>query len=180
MIDKILDEEVEKYVQKEFIIVDSKMSVVDAVRIMREKKIDCVIVYEDNKPVGMLTLRDIVYKVLAENRDPSKTRIGDVASKPLIYVLPDTKVRDALKIMMEKDIRRLPVIDRDKIIGVLVLRMVVGNLAERSILILDLEPPEGYKCPYCGSVFKTSDELSKHIDRVHIGHGLLEGITRKE
>lgn len=180
MIDKILDEEVEKYIQREFIVVDSKMSIVDAVRIMRERKIDSVIVSEDNKPVGILTLRDIVYKVLAENRDPSKTKTGDVASKPLIYVLSNMKVRDALKIMMEKDIRRLPVIDRDKIIGVLVLRTVIGNLAERSVPILDLEPHEGYKCPYCGSVFKTSEELSKHMDRVHIGCGILEGITRKE
>lgn len=180
MINKILDEEVKNYVQKEFIVVNSKMSIVDAVKIMKERRIDCVIVSEDDKPVGILTLRDIVYKVLAENRDPSKTKTGDVASKPLIYVLPNTKVRDALKIMIEKDIRRLPVIEGDKIVGMLVLRMVIGNLAERSMPILDLEPQEGYKCPYCGSLFKTSDELSKHVDRVHIGYGLLERITGRE
>ncbi len=176
---EVLDQPVSKYIIRDFIVVDADKSVVEAARLMREKGLECIIVVENGKPVGMLTLRDIVYRVVAEKREPLKTKLGEISSRPLITVDPKTKVSEAIKLMLENDIRRLPVLDSGKIIGILVLRAVVGNILEKNILLADLEVPEGVSCPYCGSIFKNREELSKHIDRVHIGAGILEGAAKR-
>ncbi|MCS7125418.1 MAG: CBS domain-containing protein [Aigarchaeota archaeon] len=178
IIDKnLLDQPVVKYIVKDYLILDSNSNVVDAARLMKEKRHECIIIVEDKKPMGMLTLKDIVYKVVAEGKDPRKTRLKELISRPLISVDPETKVGDAIKLMVEEDIRRLPVIKSDMVLGVFVLRAIVGDVVEKSITLPDIEVHEGLKCPYCGSVFQTREELSKHIDRVHIGAGLLEGVA---
>ncbi|MEN2973977.1 MAG: CBS domain-containing protein [Candidatus Caldarchaeales archaeon] len=174
---EILDQPVINYIIKDYLVLESGSSVYDAAQIMKEKKHESIIITEERKPLGILTLKDIVYKVVAEGRDPKKVKLRDLVSRPLIAVDPETKIGEAIKLMLEEDIRRLPIVKSDTILGVLILRAVVGNIVERSITLPDLEIPEGLKCPYCGSIFKTHEELSKHIDRIHIGVGILEGIT---
>lgn len=175
----ILGEPVSKYIIRDFLTLEADKNIVETAKIMKEKEIDSVIVIEDKKPIGMLTLRDIVYKVVSEGKDPKKTKIREIASKPLITIDSRAKVEEAIKLMIENDIRRLPVIDSGVLVGVLFLKTVYGYLVERSIPLIELESPEKISCPYCGSEFKTREELSRHIDRVHIGAGLLEGATRR-
>jgi CBS domain-containing protein len=172
---EILDQPVSRYIIRDFLVLEAGRNIVEAARLMKEKEIDFIIVMEDGKPAGMLTLRDIVYKVVSEGRDPRKTKIGEISSKPLITADSKTKVGEAIKLMIENDIRRLPIIDSGILLGVIVLKTVFGHIVERSIPLVELESPEGVSCPYCGSVFKSREELSKHIDRVHIGAGILEG-----
>ena len=172
---EILDQPVSRYIIRNFLVLETSKNIVEAAKLMKEKEIDFIIVVEDGKPVGMLTLRDIVYKVVSEGRDSRKTKIGEISSKPLLTVDPKTKVGDAIKLMIDNDIRRLPVIDSGILLGVVVLRTVFGHILEKSIPLVELEAPEGVSCPYCGSVFKSREQLSKHIDRVHIGAGILEG-----
>lgn len=174
-----LERPVIDYATGDYIVTESDSSVAEAARMMREKKHDCVIITESGKPVGMLTLKDVVYKVVAEGKDPRKVKVRELISRPLITVDPETKLGDAIRIMFREDIRRLPVVKADKILGVIILREVVGDMVEKSITLPDLEVSEGLKCPYCGSIFKTREELSKHIDRVHIGVGVLEGVSAR-
>lgn len=176
---EILDHPVSNYIIRDFLLLEADKNIVDAAKLMKEKEIDSIIVIEDKKLVGMLTLRDIVYKVVSEGRDPRKTKIGEVCSKPLLTVDPKSKVGEAVKLMIENDIKRLPVTDSGILLGVVVLRAVIGHMVEKSMPLVELEVPEGLKCPYCGSVFKSREELSRHIDRVHIGVGTLEGATRR-
>ena len=101
------------------ITVSLEESVIKAARIMAENKIGCVIVVNDEgKPVGIVTRRDLVEKVLAKAKDPLKTKVKDVMSSPLIYVSPNTPILEAAKLMSRKDIRHLPVIDADGLVGV--------------------------------------------------------------
>jgi CBS domain-containing protein/DNA-directed RNA polymerase subunit RPC12/RpoP len=176
---EILDQPVSKYIIRDFLMLEASKNIVEAARLMKEKEIDFIIVMEDGKPAGMLTLRDIVYKVVSEGRDPRRTKTGEISSKPLLTVDSKTKVGEAIKLMIDNDIRRLPVIDSGTLLGVVVLRAVFGHIVEKSIPLVELETPEGVSCPYCGSVFKSREELSKHIDRVHIGAGILEGAARR-
>jgi CBS domain-containing protein len=86
--------------------------------IMRAKGIGSVVVTAADRPVGILTERDIVGKVAAENRVASSILVKDIMSAPLVFVSPDTEVVDAASRMAERGIRRLPVVLGDRLVGI--------------------------------------------------------------
>lgn len=98
----------------------------EAAEAMRSNDIGDVIV-DDEKGglVGIVTDRDIVVRVVAEGRDPRATRIGDIASRDLAAISPDELVSRAVQLMREKAIRRLPVVDKKKVVGI----VSIGDLA---------------------------------------------------
>ncbi len=169
----ILFEPVSKYVRRGFIVLEESSRVEDAVRAMRENGYGSIIVTSGGRPVGILTERDVLYRVVAEGKDPKNTRIGEVMTTPLLTVTPETKVSEAIALMSSKGIRRLVVTCGEKIIGIISLMTLVGDSTGRAILLPEIEVEERVKCPYCGAVFGTVGELSRHIDRIHIGFGLL-------
>jgi CBS domain-containing protein len=97
-----------------------------AAEAMRANDIGDVIVSDDNGRItGILTDRDIVVRVVAEGRDPRATRVGDIASRELTAVAPDDPVDRAVDLMRERAIRRLPVVERGKPVGI----VSIGDLA---------------------------------------------------
>jgi len=85
-----------------------------------------VVVVEDGRLCGILTDRDIVVRVLATGDDPSAVRVGDVCSRILTTVLETDGIGDAVRLVREKAVRRLPVLDNDdKLVGIVSL----GDLA---------------------------------------------------
>jgi CBS domain-containing protein len=98
----------------------------EAAETMRANDIgDVVVVDDDGKLSGILTDRDIVVRVVAEARDPRATRIGDIASRELTAVSPDDPVGRAVQLMRERAIRRLPAVERNKVVGI----VSIGDLA---------------------------------------------------
>lgn len=98
----------------------------EAAEAMRANDIGDVVVVDDNGAIsGILTDRDIVVRVVAEGRDPRATRIGDIASRELTAVSPDDPVDRAVLLMRERAIRRLPVVDKGKPVGI----VSIGDLA---------------------------------------------------
>ena len=98
----------------------------EAAETMRANDIGDVVVVDDNGAIsGILTDRDIVVRVVAEGRDPRATRIGDIASRELTAVSPDDPVDRAVQLMRERAIRRLPVVDKGKPVGI----VSIGDLA---------------------------------------------------
>lgn len=101
------------------ITIDIEESVIRAAKVMAENKIGCVIVIDrKGKPVGIVTRRDLVEKVLAKAKDPFRTKVRDIMSSPLTYVSPNTPILEAAKLMSRKDIKHLPVIDVNGLVGV--------------------------------------------------------------
>jgi CBS domain-containing protein len=94
-------------------------------RQMRDEAIGDVIVLEGDLVWGILTDRDIVIRAVAEGRDPARTRVADVASRDLTTVSPDDGVDDAIDLMRGRAVRRLPVVDNGRPVGVVSL----GDLA---------------------------------------------------
>jgi CBS domain-containing protein len=93
---------------------------------MRANDIGDVIVVDDNgKLTGIVTDRDIVVRVVAEGRDPRATRLGDIASRELTVLAPDDPVERAVELMRERAIRRLPVVEQGKPVGI----VSIGDLA---------------------------------------------------
>ncbi|MBD3388873.1 MAG: CBS domain-containing protein [Candidatus Altiarchaeales archaeon] len=101
------------------ICVDAKDTVMEAAEVMRKNDISSVIVTKKGDGIGILTERDIITKIVAENRNPEEVPVGDVMTSPLITIRPDADLDDAARAMRDRDIRRLVVSDKDRIIGVL-------------------------------------------------------------
>lgn len=144
----------------------------------------------------------MLYRVLAENLGPYNVTLKKIMSRPLITIDHKSSVADAVSVMRSKHIRRLVVTknqtddsgnsssnsknDRKQVIGMVSLVSITGNSPSYNIDLTELEvspeivQKEGIKilCPYCQSRFQTTAEMSKHIDQIHIGKGLLEGDLR--
>jgi predicted transcriptional regulator len=121
---------VKDYMMREIATIDSGASALDASKMMKDKNTGYLIVLEKAQPAGILTHGDIVTKVTANNMDPSKTRISEVMSAPLITVDPDIAVNEAVKFMVEHDIRRLPVVRDNIIYGVFRARDLIRHFDE--------------------------------------------------
>jgi CBS domain-containing protein len=87
-------------------------SAMDAAQLMRDNGIgDVVVVDNYDRLVGIVTDRDIVVRVLAERSDPSAVRLGEICSRDLTTIAPDASVGQAVRLIREKSIRRLPVVE---------------------------------------------------------------------
>ena len=184
--DKNLDVPVTEVMDHNVVILDDSASINEAARGMEENGVTSILVRdsESGTVTGIVTERDIIYRAVAKSFGMYKTNIKTITTTPLITVDKQTPCIEAIKIMREKGLRRLPVIEQGNIIGVVTLMSLVGNVPERNIDLAELEKPQTSEtpiltCPYCESKFTDKSELSKHIDRIHLGSGLLEGDLRK-
>lgn len=106
-------------------IVSADAMVLEAAEVMRREDIGDVLVVDGDRTCGILTDRDIVVRVLAVGQNPSQTRVGDVCSRELTTVSPEDSMSQAVRLMREKAIRRLPVRDGGEIVGML----TIGDIA---------------------------------------------------
>ncbi|MGH2753938.1 MAG: CBS domain-containing protein [Actinomycetota bacterium] len=97
-----------------------------AAQAMRDSDIGDVIVLDDSQQVcGIVTDRDITVRAIADGRDPSSTKLGDICTRELQSLGPDASVGDAVRLMTDKAIRRLPILDGGKPVGI----VSIGDLA---------------------------------------------------
>jgi CBS domain-containing protein len=97
--------------------IGASASVVEAARLMREAHIGSLPITDDEKVVGIITDRDITTRVVAEAADPTTTSVGDVYSRDLISVEPDHDLEEALELMARHQVRRLPVVENGRLVG---------------------------------------------------------------
>jgi CBS domain-containing protein len=100
-------------------------TVVAAARSMRDGNIGDVVVVDNDQIQGILTDRDIVVRALAEGRDPARTTVGEICSRELTTLSPNDAIGDAEKTMRARAIRRLPVVEGGRPVGIVSL----GDLA---------------------------------------------------
>ncbi len=106
-------------------VLDANATVAEAARAMRDRGIGDVVVNEDGRLCGIVTDRDIVVRAVADERAPGDVRLRDVCSADLVTVKPDTTVEEAVRLMREKALRRLPVVQGNDVVGIVSL----GDLA---------------------------------------------------
>lgn len=105
----------------------------EVAHLMREKGISSVILVTNGKPVGIVTERDLVHRVLALDKDPKKLMAADISTKPVIAISIHSQVEDAVNTMHEHKIRRLVVLDDlDRVAGILTTDDVGYNLKSMS------------------------------------------------
>ena len=103
-------------------------SVVDAAKLMKGEETGIAPIVEDGRLIGVVTDNDIAIRVVAEGRDPQTTKVEEVASRDLVTIDPDQDLDDALALMAQNDLKRLPVIEED---GTLVGMVARTNVLRR-------------------------------------------------
>lgn len=118
--------------------------VTDAARAMRENNIGDVIVLDDSDQIcGIVTDRDITVQVVAEDRDASGTKVGEICTRDVATLSPGDKIGDAVKLMSEKAVRRLPVVEAGKLIGIVSLGdLAVTQDPESALADISAAPPD--------------------------------------
>jgi CBS domain-containing protein len=100
--------------------IESSTLVNEATRLMKTEDVGSLPIVDDDQLVGMVTDRDIVIRVVAEGKDPQSTTVGEIASRDLVTVDPEQDLDDALRLMAQHQVRRLPVAEEDgRLVGIL-------------------------------------------------------------
>jgi len=125
----------------EDVMIDKVITVKDdetvkrAVDIMNKHEIGCLVVEKNGSAVGILTERDLMKRVLAKCKDPKKVKVCDIMTQPLMYVSPKTDVEQAAKIMFKLKIKKLPVIEESRLVG-LVTVTDIARSSEKTVRML--------------------------------------------
>ena len=112
---------VEDVMVDKVITIEADATVHEAVRIMNKHEIGCLIAVLKGKPVGIITERDMLKRVLAKSVDPEKVTVSDIMSAPLVVGKPGMEIENAVKLMFKTKIKKLPVVHRGRLLGLVTL-----------------------------------------------------------
>ena len=183
----------------DIIIVESDKSAEEASKLMKDRNARCVLASHKGEVVGIVSKTDILFKVLSQDRNPSKVKLREIMTSPVLAIDPKTTVKEALSIMDKHLVRQVMVHAYSAVLGMVTRERIYQKLETISlssedtalqgtpVCLIDtksiayMKDPNlaKLKCPYCESPFDTKEGLSKHIDRLHGGAGVLEGDVRR-
>jgi len=107
---------------------NSKDTVSNVAKTMNRYEIGCVVVTENKKPVGIVTERDILKRIVSKNMDPTKTKAHEIMSSPLVTVKPSITITRAARVMIQKKVKKLPVTNSGCLVGILSLTDLIPLL----------------------------------------------------
>jgi CBS domain-containing protein len=107
-------------------------SVFEASELMSSNHVGCLVIMDGEVPIGIVTERDIVRRVVAKKL-PLDTKVSEIMSTSLITVDPDASLKEAARLMSSNKIRRLPVLKQNRLVGIVVAADFVRNLGKKSI-----------------------------------------------
>ena len=130
---------VRNVMQRKVKTVDHLVRVLEVVEIMNRERIGSVIVLYDEKPVGIITKRDLLTKCLAECINPCDMIAEDILAEPLITISPDETIDKCLFILLEKGISKLPVMENGELVGIvsakdILIALGIGKKASKGEL----------------------------------------------
>ena len=135
------------------IMLYSDQTVVEAAKLMRDKKVGSIILKPKKgqpKPIGIVTERDIVNRIVAKGKNPEKTQLKTIATKPVVTVPPEMDITEGMSLLGRLNIRRLVVVDKDKnIVGICTYRDLLKVAPSLIEIALEYEKI-GFKDTYKG------------------------------
>jgi CBS domain-containing protein len=117
---------------KNVVAITVDKTVFEAAELMNSKGIGCLLIVQDGVPVGIVTERDFVRRVVAKNL-PYSVKVSEIMSKNLVTVDPNMSLKDAARLMSIKKIRRLPVLKQNKLVGIVVASDFVRSLGKKTV-----------------------------------------------
>lgn len=198
-IGSLLSRPVQSMMSFDVIALDGNDTVSDAIEKMREKNARCVLVTHKGEIIGFVSKTDILFKVMGRGKDSTKFKLREIMSSPVLTITPSSSIGEALHSMDKHTVRQLIVSLRGSVMGVVTRESLFEEVHKVSVsaataamsgtpaCIIDTRAVSLMKdgsigkvaCPYCDSPFDDKGVLSKHIDRIHGGSGVLEGDVRR-
>ena len=129
-IDDLMNLEVRKIMSTPVISIDKSAKISDAVQVMLRGDIESLVVVDQARVVGMMTFRDLVRRIVLEEKKPSEVLVEEVMSRELTTCQPTSKIIDVVKLMKKKRLRRMPVVDTEG--------RAVGFLSTFDLALIDL------------------------------------------
>jgi len=120
--------------EKNVVTIEKNKTAQDAAKIIGEKDISFLVVMNDNIPEGVLSESDFVRKIVAENRKSSDVPISEIMSYKFRSVGPDTTIEDAVQKMLNNNIRRLLILENDKLVGVITQTDLARHLRDQLLV----------------------------------------------
>jgi len=115
-------------------------SVLDAIKVLASENIGAAVVMSGDRLAGIFSERDYTRKVILKGRSSDTTRVEEIMTANVVVVSPRTKTRECMALMTEKNIRHLPVVDEGRVIGMVSIRDIVGDIiADQDFTIEQLE-----------------------------------------
>ena len=120
--------------------VSPEHSVLDAIKILAEQDVGAAIVMTGDRLAGIVSERDYTRKVILKGRSSDATRVEEIMTTNVIVVSPRTRARECMQLMTEKNIRHLPVVEDGRVVGMVSIRDIVGDIiADQDFTIEQLE-----------------------------------------
>jgi len=126
-------------------VADTSLSLAEAAQLMRSEDIGSLPIVQEGQLVAVLTDRDIVVRAVAESADPSATKVGDIASRKPVTIEPDEDLNEALAKMARAQVRRLPVVEGGRLVGVLAQADIAQEAKSKQAgeLVEEISKPTG-------------------------------------
>ncbi len=103
-------------------------TVYDALALMAKKEIGALVVVENGKMVGIISERDYARKIILKGKRSKETLVREIMTSDVIHVSPDQKVGKCLSLMTKKRIRHMPVLEKDRLVGLLTIEVIKGKI----------------------------------------------------
>ena len=198
-ITSLLSTPIEHFINMNVAIMEGDKYIDQALEMMKEKGVRSVLVSHQGEVMGILSKTDILFKVMSQGRNPGKVRLREVMTSPVLAVDPKNTVQDTLAMMDKHVVRQLIVSSSSAVLGMVyrddiferihISTMSTADAALKGTPVCIINPKAiayvrdtssaKVVCPYCELPYDTNEALSKHIDRIHTGAGVLEGDVRK-
>ena len=120
--------------QKNIITIEKDQTILQTARLMKENDISFVVIVENGNPIGVLSERDFVQKFCIENKKSDTIMISEIMSYKFRWVEPTTEIEDAIQKMLNNNIRRLLVLDNQKLVGVITQTDLVSYLRDKLLV----------------------------------------------
>ena len=126
--------QVRDIMQKNVITIQEDKSALDAAKLISEKDISFLVIVKDDKPIGVITERDFVRKIAAQDKQASLIPLSEIMSYKFRWVEPSTEIEDAVQKMLNHNIRRLIVLEDKKLVGVITQTDLADFLRSRLLI----------------------------------------------
>lgn len=127
------------------ITTERRTLVIDAVKIMNQHGIGCLVVMENGSPVGIVTERDLLKRVLGQSKNPKKIGVQEIMSSPLIVAKPDMEIDEVTKLMFGRKIKKLPIVEDGKLVGLVTFTDLLSFQPSLIRVVKELTHPHSWK-----------------------------------
>ena len=198
-ISALLSGPIEPFINTNVAILEGEKFTDEALKLMKEREVRSILVSHVGEVIGIVSKTDILFKVMSQGRNPSKVKLREIMTSPVLAVNPQNTVQETLSSMDKHMIRQIIISSHSAVLGMVSrddifekIHMATVSTAHAAIrgtpvciinpkAIVYMKDISAAKltCPYCESPFDTKEGLSNHIDRLHSGSGVLEGDVRR-